>query len=1037
MLNIDIENRKIISNANRVKTSKYNFITFLPHNLFDQLSKPSTFYFFVTLCLQFIPSISPFEPWDYLLAFSIVVGTSMIKDGLEDYQRHIEDHALNSRRTNLILKDLKLEETSVEKLNSGDIVLFEKNEQISADVILLKGYELNRETNKFECINHCFIETSNLDGETNLKKKAALVNENDHKALDDFRCDCIRNYKKNIKSIAIEEPNDSFTEFDCKIEINQDQRKDIKVGSVKNAILRGSILKNTSLIACLVINVGNHTKQAMSINTDKKSTSVFEQKINWTLGLVFGIYAVMLFSTTGYGAYYNSNLSTFEIIKFMASSYILYSYLVPLSLFLMIEICKIYHAYIISIDKDMFRDLDGTNVNSRCRNTAVIEDLGSIDYILTDKTGTLTENSMTLKLLHNFTTGQKNISNLLEEIITSNINNLSGENREKELFLLNMLICNSVEIYNDNYEGISQEELSILNLLKEHGYFFESRTPEKIILNLNGAKLKVYILSNLDFSSKRQRQSIICKINGKILLFTKGSDQKLLADSIDKSEDIADLDKKAKDYINNVNEYRTLVFKYKILSKEEYDEFKTNKQIAINLLNNHSMKISSNEKLKGKYEKYNNLELLDDVDDAFYKEIETNTIYVGSSLIEDKLSENIHSTLTMLRSSSIKLWMITGDKKETGVACAINSGLADNNDFFSMEGQQLVNRLENKEDLDEIFRISSIVVYRATPAQKGKIAKILRNLDKKILAIGDGNNDVAMLKIAHVGVGIIGKEGRQAVLNSDFALPTFSCLRRLILYHGRFNLLRYSKIVTNSFYKNLFFIIIQYLYNFYNGGTGYPFYKDSFMNYYNLIYTSMIPMSIGFFERDKEIFKSSNGIYWETIEEERAAQEYDFHAVKTYKHIQAYFTKPIILAHIIGGVLQSIILFFSIRFMFNDGISNSSGKMLQSPGESIIISTIIFLSVINSQYRIISFINKYSYIAVFLSFFFAIFFTFGLNGIDFLHMNIFESEIVPKVFTNVFTYFILAGGLILTYSLDTLFLLYIDNRIKKMQQSYK
>jgi phospholipid-translocating ATPase len=91
-------------------------------------------------------------------------------------------------------------------------------------------------------------------------------------------------------------------------------------------------------------------------------------------------------------------------------------------------------------------------------------------------------------------------------------------------------------------------------------------------------------------------------------------------------------------------------------------------------------------------------------------------------------------------------------------------------------------------------RCTSVLCCRVTPSQKALVTLLVKdNLDGKItLAIGDGANDVAMIQAAHIGIGIRGKEGQQAVLASDYALPQFAYLQRLLLVHGRLSYKRFS-----------------------------------------------------------------------------------------------------------------------------------------------------------------------------------------------------------------------------------------------------
>ncbi|EQB61807.1 putative phospholipid-transporting atpase ia isoform b [Vairimorpha apis BRL 01] len=227
------------------------------------------------------------------------------------------------------------------------------------------------------------------------------------------------------------------------------------------------------------------------------------------------------------------------------------------------------------------------------------------------------------------------------------------------------------------------------------------------------------------------------------------------------------------------------------------------------------------------------LENKDYEQEELFNDIETNLKYLGTTFIEDELQDEVFETINILKKAYIKIWMITGDKKETAISCAINCGIMtgpEDEEVKVLEGKDFVKNI----DTNNIFNYKSVILFRSTPKQKGEIALKFKNLQKNTLAVGDGNNDVPMLLTANVGVGILGKEGNQAGLSADFAIPEFKSLKHLILKHGRYNFIRFSKVTLNAFYKNTYLITIQYLYNFFTGFSGKPVYNTYFLNYFNV-----------------------------------------------------------------------------------------------------------------------------------------------------------------------------------------------------------
>jgi magnesium-transporting ATPase (P-type) len=154
---------------------------------------------------------------------------------------------------------------------------------------------------------------------------------------------------------------------------------------------------------------------------------------------------------------------------------------------------------------------------------------------------------------------------------------------------------------------------------------------------------------------------------------------------------------------------------------------------------------------------------------------------------------------------------------------------------------------------DVAMSCTAVVCCRTTKEQKADVVNLIQSKLRRggvCLAIGDGANDVPMLKMAQVGVGVFGREGRQAVQNCDYAIAQFSHLERLLLYHGRLSYLRTSKLVLYFFYKNLAFTIPQWVYGWYNGMSGTSLFDDFMLMCFNMVFTSLPVVMIGVFEKD-------------------------------------------------------------------------------------------------------------------------------------------------------------------------------------------
>merc|ERR1719348_1444823 len=146
---------------------------------------------------------------------------------------------------------------------------------------------------------------------------------------------------------------------------------------------------------------------------------------------------------------------------------------------------------------------------------------------------------------------------------------------------------------------------------------------------------------------------------------------------------------------------------------------------------------------------------------------------------------------------------------------------------------------------------TSVICCRVTPLQKALVVELVKKYkDAVTLAIGDGANDVSMIKAADIGVGISGQEGMQAVLASDYSIAQFRYLERLLLVHGRWSYYRMCKFLRYFFYKNFAFTLCHFWYAFFCGFSAQKSFTVDVITLYNLFYTSLPVLALGFFDQD-------------------------------------------------------------------------------------------------------------------------------------------------------------------------------------------
>lgn len=409
---------------------------------------------------------------------------------------------------------------------------------------------------------------------------------------------------------------------------------------------------------------------------------------------------------------------------------------------------------------------------------------------------------------------------------------------------------------------------------------YESMTPEERRIQEEGRKgtMVVYeLLETLEFTSTRKRASVIVKDkkSGEIRLYCKGADSEVFKrlSSAAQSSSIA----------HTTNQHitafaddglRTLTIAYKRLADGEFAAWHAKYKAAAADLN-------EQEKRKRKE---------DNMIDTLMDQIEANLDLLGATAIEDKLQEQVPETIKALANAGIKLWVLTGDKQETAIniawACQlidhsmtriiVNTASAktkeemiavlnkhtramaeakpDQNFALVIDGSALRIALfdaESGQALNEecerllvgiAVRCKAVVCCRVSPKQKAEVVNMVRKYlkNERTLAVGDGANDVGMIQSAHVGVGISGLEGMQAVNAADIAIGRFKFLKRLLLLHGRNNYRRTAKLVMLILYKNILMIVAQVLWSHANGYSGQKFYFQLGVEGYNLLFTNSI-----------------------------------------------------------------------------------------------------------------------------------------------------------------------------------------------------
>ncbi|KAE8736382.1 Phospholipid-transporting ATPase 2 [Hibiscus syriacus] len=739
-------------------------------------------YFLLIACLQLWSLITPVNPASTWGPLIFIFAVSASKEAWDDYNRYFSDKKANEKLVWVVRQGIR-KHIQAQDIHVGNIVWLRENDEVPCDLVLIGTSDPQ---------GLCYVETSALDGETDLKTRVIPATcmgidfELLHKIKARFK------YRKFI--------------FPCRF----------FWWALKGTVI--SRAANWEADELAKAGIGNETKLGMSRGIPEPKLTAMDAMIDKLTGaiFVFQIVVVMVLGIAGnvwkdtearkqWYVLYPLEGPWYELLVIPLRFELLCSIMIPISIkvgwlgddqFLYLkskvslDLVKSLYAKFIDWDSEMI-DYE-TGIPSHATNTAISEDLGQVEYIMTDKTGTLTENRMIFRrcCISGVFYGNESGDALKD---TKLLNAVAVSSPDVVQFVTVMAICNTVIPIKSKtgailYKAQSQDEDALVNAAAQLHMVYANKNANILEIRFNGSVIKYELLEILEFTSDRKRMSVVVKDcqNGKFVLLSKGADEAILPYAYDGQQ--------TRTFIEAVEQYaqlglRTLCLAWRELKEDEYQEWSLMFKEASSTLVDREWRIAE-----------------------VCQRLERDFEVLGVTAIEDRLQDGVPETIETLRKAGINFWMLTGDKQNTAIQIALScnfispepkgqllliDGKTEDEVCRSLERVLLTMRITSSEPKDVAFVVDgwaleialkhyrkvftelailsrTAICCRVTPSQKAQLVELLKSCDYRTLAIGDGGNDVRMIQQADIGVGISGREGLQAARAADYSIGRVS-----------------------------------------------------------------------------------------------------------------------------------------------------------------------------------------------------------------------------------------------------------------------
>uniref|UniRef100_A0A3Q4HK05 Phospholipid-transporting ATPase n=1 Tax=Neolamprologus brichardi TaxID=32507 RepID=A0A3Q4HK05_NEOBR len=790
---------------NAIKNQKYNIITFVPGVLYQQFKFFLNLYFLVVACSQFVPSLKIGYLYTYWAPLGFVLAVTMVREAVDEVRRYQRDKEMNSQLYSKLTVRGKIQVKSSD-IQVGDLIIVEKS------FCVFPG--------------SCFIRTDQLDGETDWKLKVAVGCTQRLPAVGDLFSISAYVYAQKPQ-LDIHSFEGNFTREDTDPQIHESL-------SIENTLWASTVVASGTVIG-VVIYTGKETRSVLNTSYAKNKVGLLDLELNRLTKALFlaqVVLSVVMVALQGFVGPWFRNLFRFVV---------LFSYIIPIRYSTLTQnemIFKRLHLGTVSYGTDTMDEIQSHIVQSYAQATSQ------------PPSGSATGATPSRKTQASGPKVRKSVSSRIHEAVkaialchnvTPVYESHAGVNGETESAEADQDFSDD----NRTYQASSPDEVALVRWTESVGLTLVNRDLTSLQLKTpSGQILSFYILQIFPFTSESKRMGIIVReeSTGDITFYMKGADVAMA--SIVQYNDWLE-----EECGNMAREgLRTLVVAKKCLSEEQYQDFENRYNQAKLSIHDRTLKVA-----------------------AVVESLEREMELLCLTGVEDQLQADVRPTLELLRNAGIKIWMLTGDKLETATCIAKSSHLVSRNQDIHVfrpvsnrgEAHLELNAFRRKHDCALVIsgdslevclryyehefvelacQCPAVVCCRCSPTQKAQIVRLLQqHTANRTCAIGDGGNDVSMIQAADCGIGIEGKEGKQASLAADFSITQFKHIGRLLMVHGRNSYKRSAALGQFVMHRGMIISTMQAVFSSIFYFASVPLYQGFLMVGYATIYT-MFPV---------------------------------------------------------------------------------------------------------------------------------------------------------------------------------------------------